>query len=136
MGVLMPGGQDERPRPHDAQKERRAFLIRNVMDGLGMSTGDVAAQVGVRRDTVRRWRDGITTPPIDYIPLLADAIGVEVQDLLTPPDIPPSILDRLLLAEARLGRRQAFGQAHHRKGQEPPDRSGRAPKLRPLDNGT
>lgn len=117
-------------------KDRRAFLIRNVMDETGLSTGDVAKKVGVGRDTVRRWRDGVTAPASELLPALAEAIGLDVVDLVTPPEVPPELVDRLLAARTRLGLDQARRTVLARRDGGRPNRRKRLSPLRPPDPET
>lgn len=44
---------------------------------------DVAAEAGVRRESLCTWERGVHTPSIDYFPHLAEALGYRFEWVLT-----------------------------------------------------
>jgi transcriptional regulator with XRE-family HTH domain len=48
----------------------------------GMTQGEVAAKVYVHQSLLSRWERGVRCPSIDLAVVLANALGVQVRDLL------------------------------------------------------
>ncbi len=48
----------------------------------GMTQGEVAAKVHVHQSLLSRWERGKRSPSVDLAVGLADAVGVQVRDLL------------------------------------------------------
>lgn len=49
---------------------------------IGMSQGQLARQIGVQQSQVARLENGERCPSLDRIVALAEAVGVQVRDLL------------------------------------------------------
>jgi transcriptional regulator with XRE-family HTH domain len=49
---------------------------------IGMSQGQLARQIGVQQSQVARLENGERCPTLDRIVALAEAVGVQVRDLL------------------------------------------------------
>lgn len=70
-------------RRSTARKERSEFARRlaSWMALAGLNDNDLAQVVGVEAMTVSRWRRDINQPTTDRWPLLASALGVDVEEI-------------------------------------------------------
>lgn len=82
------------------RRERLAFAISEAMRRNGQTPPKVAKLVGKSAETVRRWRDGETTPDILDVAPLAEALGVRVDYLVTPPPVPDYPIEEYLVRGA------------------------------------
>lgn len=81
------------------RKDRLAYAITEAMRRRGLTPPRVAAAMGKNADTIRRWRDGETVPSAIDVAPLAEALGVRVDYLVTPPPIPAYPIEEFLVAE-------------------------------------
>lgn len=66
----------------DRISEQFGRNLAEARDWLGMSQGQLARKVGVDQSQVGRLESGERCPRLDRIVALADALGVQVRDLL------------------------------------------------------
>ena len=64
-------------RSHDSRRERR--------EAKGISRAELARRVGVTEEEIERLERGESTPSITKVSRIASALGVSVEELLTPP---------------------------------------------------
>lgn len=69
--------------------------IKSARAAKGLSQAALGKAVGVSRVSVTQWESGETSPTHGKFPMIADALGVTVSDLLSedaplPPPLPPS----------------------------------------------
>ena len=72
--------------------------LRNHRKKLGMTQEDVAEKVGVSPQAISKWESGNGSPDISNLPVLAETLGISVDELLkgelnkpeadTNPDVP------------------------------------------------
>ncbi len=73
--------------------------IRIMRNSKGLTQDQVASKIGVARQTVSKWEQGVSVPDADMLIRLADVLGVSVSELLgssgeiTEPEITPEASD-------------------------------------------
>lgn len=72
------------PPPDWVPARRRAIgdRVRAARVAAGLTQEDVAGRCGLDRKTVNRLEQGHTSPLLDHLLLIADAIGVPLADLV------------------------------------------------------
>lgn len=78
----------------------------------GLSQDELAEQLGVSRQAVSKWESGQAMPEVDKLVKLADAFGLQVDDLLRP-----TATDELKLKTAILEKQQQAILSQQRKAQ-------------------
>ena len=68
------------PPPMDTAWDATRFRV--AWDLAGLSPTQVAAAVGVTAETMRRWRLGVNEPGAVQLMIVAEMLGVTVNDLL------------------------------------------------------
>ena len=86
--------------PDSDTRERLAFAIRSAM--VGRSAQAIADCMTPKRskETVARWARGETVPSALDVAPLADALGVRVEFLVRPPELPSYPLSEYLVTDA------------------------------------
>jgi transcriptional regulator with XRE-family HTH domain len=80
-----------------------AEKIRSLREKNGYSISKLSRQVGIDRTSIYRWEEGITTPTLASLTLLAQFYGIDVRGLLEDDEL----IDLRLLVknlEARVGK--------------------------------
>jgi transcriptional regulator with XRE-family HTH domain len=62
----------------DAQFAR---LVTKLMEKQELSDAELGRRLGVSRQSVRRWRQGIAHPKFRVLPKFAELLGVELEEL-------------------------------------------------------
>lgn len=72
------------PLPEWVPTRRRAIgdRVRAARTAAGLTQEQVAGRCGLDRKTVNRLEQGHTSPLLDHLLLVADAIGVDLADLV------------------------------------------------------
>lgn len=81
-------------------KEVFAKRLAQVRVGRGMEREDLARASGIKLETIKAWELGRTVPKLDMACRLADALGVDVEDLVQPFEMPVTKAELLELAKA------------------------------------
>ena len=63
--------------------------LRRARERQGLTPSELARAIGTTRQNIYSWETGRTSPALDVLPLLSDALGCSVDDLLRPPERPP-----------------------------------------------
>jgi transcriptional regulator with XRE-family HTH domain len=109
--------------PDSQRKERLAFAIRAAM---GKRTAqDVAAVIQPKRskETIARWARGDTVPSALDVGPLAAALGVKIDLLINPPDVPTyPLADYLVNAAVSEGLEEGLERARRPREDEAPSR--------------
>jgi transcriptional regulator with XRE-family HTH domain len=125
-------GRAHRPVVTDAERrERLAFAIRAAM---GKRTAQqIADSMNPTRskETVARWARGETVPSALDIGPLAAALGVRIELLVSPPELPTYPLDDYLLDAAGSGVEEGIRRARARPAGQGPDTPAQSPEPRP-----
>lgn len=61
---------------------RFALRLRTLREGRDLTVEDVAKKIGVTATTIYDWEAGGHTPPVEKLPLLADALDTPIRMLL------------------------------------------------------
>lgn len=70
-----------RPTPAGSQDPNDRAWLRAWREGVGLSRSALANQLGTSPDSIRRWEAGTSRPQARFRRPLADAMGLEYQDL-------------------------------------------------------
>lgn len=79
------------PLPDWVPIRRRAIgdNVRAARTAAGLTQEGLAGRAGLDRKTVNRLEQGVTSPLLDHLLVLADAIGVPLSDLVREERPPP-----------------------------------------------
>jgi transcriptional regulator with XRE-family HTH domain len=94
--------------------DRKAFSRRLLaaMDRTGTTREDLATALGVSYGTIGNWLRGTTDCPVGWVPRMASALGVPIQELMVDPGPTPEdalakrvveVLERPLSARDLMG---------------------------------
>jgi len=61
---------------------RFAERLRALRDKQGLTTRELAELSGIPHSTIKSWDGGMKAPHIDKFPVIAEALGISVEDLL------------------------------------------------------
>lgn len=64
------------------EREKIGTLIKRVREKLGYTQQQLSKAVGVSHVTISQWESGVTSPKAKYIPALAKALRMSVDDLM------------------------------------------------------
>jgi transcriptional regulator with XRE-family HTH domain len=74
-------------RTSSAERKAIAEHLKALREAAGLKQDELAAKVGVKRNTVSRTENGHTMPQASHLRAWADALGVTVDALLTAPTV-------------------------------------------------
>ncbi|WP_371624031.1 helix-turn-helix domain-containing protein [Streptomyces sp. NBC_01116] len=79
------------PLPDWVPVRRRAIgdTVRAARTAAGLTQEGLAGRAGLDRKTVNRLEQGITSPLLDHLLVIADALGVPLSDLVREERPPP-----------------------------------------------
>lgn len=83
----------------------RADRLRELRRAAGLRHSDLARMVDVGKNTPGNWERGHSTPEVERLPLLAEALGVAISELVYVPDdelMPSDLRVRLGIGAVRL----------------------------------
>lgn len=56
--------------------------IKTARNRLGMTQSQLAERIGVERTVLTHWENGDTSPRVEHLPRIADALGVSIDELV------------------------------------------------------
>jgi hypothetical protein len=125
-------GRAHRPVVTDAERrERLAFAIRAAMGKRTAQQIAEAMEPSRSKETVARWARGETVPSALDIGPLAVALGVRIELLVAPPELPTYPLDEYLLDAAASGVEEGIRRARSRPTEQDPDTPAPSPGRQP-----
>jgi transcriptional regulator with XRE-family HTH domain len=80
--------------------------IVHLRESRGMTRWDLARHLGVDRSRLGKWETGSHAPPIEFLPGLAEALEITLDELLTgraPAGLPPQARETIREALRLLG---------------------------------
>lgn len=86
--------------PDSERRDRLAFAIRTAMNGRTADQISLRMEPSRSRETIARWARGQTVPSALDVGPLARALGVRVELLVDPPEIPAYPLASYLVLDA------------------------------------
>lgn len=88
------------------------YNVERLRRQRGMDVSTFARVAGITRPTVYKMERGEADPKLSYVRKVADALGVSVIDLLTPPTeaVDPSFYQRSCAARAQERKERATGR--------------------------
>lgn len=63
-------------------QEKTGLLIRNLRQSMGLTQLQLARQIGVSEQAISKWERGLGCPDVSLLPLLAQALQVDISVLL------------------------------------------------------
>ena len=78
------------------------FRVKELARERGLTSEELAIKSGVKFSTVRNlWQNRVSNPSFDTLRLIAQALGVSIEDLVVPDVDAGNILDRNTPEDAR-----------------------------------
>lgn len=69
------------------KKDRTSFAarLRELREAAGLTQAELADRAGLNQDTLSNWERGHRVPNVASLPILVDALGASLDDLLRVP---------------------------------------------------